>query len=765
MLIRLLYHSTPYATAPPHSRAREVRAYHDSLNHLLSDQLPATTSTATLTRYSWVQLQRQYELLHLRALVRVLPPTLRPMSVSRIIARTRHRSLISRMLQTASVNHQQSTTAQHPTASTAAALVSANALSTSFAGSVAPALHQSSNNRLFSTATHSPRRPSHAPPTASSPGKPSATSTAKLIRAHGPTGELTDLLLAHHSSEWTSLRTHALSLPSLVLSRRQQCDIEMLLNGGFSPLTGFMGRADYDSVVEKSRLADGTLWPMPVTLDVDEEKVKMIEASGEKSVALKDEEGNIIAVMEVTDVWQPDKEREAQQVFGGDPEHPAIVYLHRTAGTHYIGGKVTGLQLIPHYDHTDLRLSPQQTREYIAQQGWTEVTAFQTRNPLHRAHFELTLRALQTPNSHLLLHPVVGLTKPGDIAHHTRVKCYRAIMSSYPPGKALLSVLPLAMRMAGPREAIWHAIIRQNYGATSFIIGRDHAGPGSNSKGVDFYSPYAARDEALKHQSELAIRLLPFEQMVYVPARQVYLGKEEVKAGEKTETLSGTEVRRRLQSGADIPEWFSFPSVVAILRQAHPPQLKQGYCLFFTGLSGSGKSTIANALLDCLMAVDSRPTHLLDGDHVRQMLSSELGFSTAHRNLNIQRIAFVADLNVQSGAAVIAAPIAPYQKARQWARDLISQHGGFIEVYVATPISVCEQRDRKGLYEKARKGLLKHFTGIDDPYEPPAHAEVVVTDQDSVQQAVDKIVQHLREKGYLKADEHGTSQSAVGVRS
>ena len=643
-----------------------------------------------------------------------------------------------------------------------ATLVSAASLSTSASTLTSPstALQHSSNARSLST-----RRSSHPSPAAPTTTASGPTANAKLIRAHGPSGKLTNLLLTPHSPEWQSLKSRAISLPSLVLTRRQQCDVEMLLNGGFSPLTGFMGRADYESVVEKMRLADGTLFPIPVTMDVDEEKAAALQASGEKSVALKDEEGNIIAVLDVTDVWQPDKQREAEQVFGGDPEHPAIVYLNRTAGTHYLGGSVTGLQLPPHYDHTDLRLSPQQTRDYFAANGWDEVTAFQTRNPLHRAHFELTMRALQSPRSHLLLHPVVGLTKPGDIAHHTRVKCYRAIMPSYPPGQALLSVLPLAMRMAGPREAIWHAIIRQNYGATSFIIGRDHAGPGSNTKGVDFYSPYAARDEAMKHQAELAIKLLPFEQMVYVPERNVYLGKEEVQKGEKTETLSGTEVRKRLQTGADIPEWFSFPSVVSILRQAHPPQLKQGYCILFSGLSGSGKSTIANALLDCLMAADSRPTHLLDGDHVRQMLSSELGFSTAHRNLNIQRIAFVADLSVQSGAAVIAAPIAPYEKARQWARDLISQHGGFVEVYVATPIAVCEQRDRKGLYEKARKGLLKHFTGIDDPYEPPQHAEVVITDQDSVQEAVDKIVGHLKQKGYIAMDDSVQAQAAKGVSS
>ena len=398
-------------------------------------------------------------------------------------------------------------------------------------------------------------------------------------------------------------------------------------------------------------------------------------------------------------------------------------------------------------------MTPQQTRAYFAEHGWPRVTAFQTRNPLHRAHFELTLRACQTTSSHLLLHPVVGMTKPGDIDHHTRVKCYRAIMPMYPPGHALLAALPLAMRMGGPREAIWHGVIRQNYGASHFIIGRDHAGPGANSAGRDFYSPYAARDEAMKHQSELAIELLPFEQMVYVPAKQIYLGVKEVSKDDKTENLSGTEVRRRLHSGAEIPSWFSFPSVVSILRTAHPPHLKQGYCVFFTGLSGSGKSTIANALLDHLMSIDARPTVLLDGDHVRQLLSSELGFSTAHRNLNIQRIGFVASLCVRSGGAVIAAPIAPYEKARQWARDSVAAHGGFVEVYVSTSIGVCEKRDRKGLYEKARKGLLKQFTGIDDPYEVPKQPEVTITETDSVQKAVDKIVAYLRQRGFIKEDD------------
>jgi len=551
--------------------------------------------------------------------------------------------------------------------------------------------------------------------------------------------------------EAKDLKFSSLHLPDLTLSKRQLCDVELLLNGGFSPLNGFMNEKDYDSVVHTLRLADGhnTLFPMPITLDVSEDKAKAIQSSGQSSIALKDEEGNMIAVLDIEDIYAPNKSAEAQLVFGGDPEHPAVHYLNTQVGKYYIGGKLRGIQLPPHYDHRDIRHTPAELRELFASQRWERVVAFQTRNPLHRAHFELTKRAMDAVDAKLLLHPVVGMTKPGDIDHHTRVKCYRQLMPRYGED-GLLSALPLAMRMAGPREAVWHAIIRKNYGATHFILGRDHAGPGANSQGKDFYGPYEARDFALQYKDELGIELCPFEMMVYVPQTAKYYPVNAVPQGMESKNLSGTAVRRKLQTGDDIPEWFSFPEVVKILRQAHPPRSKQGFCVFFTGLSGSGKTTVANALMERLMEIDSRTVTMLDGDHVRQMLSSELNFSTAHRNLNIQRIGYVASEVVRPGGAVIAAPIAPYASSRRLARDMVQKNGGFVEVYVSTPIETCEQRDRKGLYKKARMGLVKGFTGIDDPYEAPINAEITIdTSKTDVFAAVDQIVAYLKEQGYV----------------
>jgi len=567
--------------------------------------------------------------------------------------------------------------------------------------------------------------------------------------AHGKTGKLTPLLVPANERE--KLKEEAIRLPELVLSDRQLCDIELLLNGGFTPLDGFMTQKEYNSVVESSHLPDGVLWPVPICLEANE---KQLQAVGDhNSLALKDKEGNIIAIIDIQDIYQPNKDKEAKLVWGGDPEHPAIQYLNKQAGTHNLGGRLRGLQLPPHYDHRDIRRTPEEVRQYFEEHGWENVVAFQTRNPLHRAHFELTVRAQEAVNAKLLLHPVVGMTKPGDIDHHTRVKCYRQIMPRYKPGTALLSALPLAMRMGGPREAVWHAIIRSNYGATHFILGRDHAGPGSNSKGVDFYGPYAARDAALAAQKELNVKLVPFEMMVYLPTEEKYYAVNEVPKDAKVMKLSGTEVRRRLQTGDEIPEWFSFPEVVQILRWAHPPRSKQGFCVFFTGLSGSGKTTIANALIERLMEVDSRSVCLLDGDHVRQMLSSELTFSKEHRNLNIKRIGYVASEVVKPGGVAVAAPIAPYEESRSFARSLVKKNGGFIEVFVSTSLEECARRDRKGLYAKAAKGLLKGMTGVDDPYEKPENPELTIdTEKVDVLSAVDQIIAYLEKEGYIKVD-------------
>ncbi|HEX9774596.1 MAG TPA: bifunctional sulfate adenylyltransferase/adenylylsulfate kinase [Actinomycetota bacterium] len=538
--------------------------------------------------------------------------------------------------------------------------------------------------------------------------------------------------------------------PSWDLTDRQLCDLEMILNGAFSPLTGFMGQADYTGVCQKMRLDDGTLWPIPVTLDVTEEFASGIAPGG--SIALRDAEGVMLAALTVTDVWTPDRTDEAVQVYGTDnPEHPAVAYLQRRSNPVYVGGTLEGLAPPSHYDYHDLRLTPAHLREEFARSGWTTVVAFQTRNPMHRAHYELTLRAAKDLEANLLIHPVVGMTKPGDVDHYTRVRCYRAILDRYPAQTVKLSLLPLAMRMGGPREAIWHAIIRKNHGCTHLIVGRDHAGPGSDSSGTPFYGPYDAQELLREHEQELGVTMVPFQLMVYLPDEDRYIPVDEVAEGQKTLNISGTELRARLADGREIPDWFSFPEVVKELRASEPPRHKRGFTVFFTGLSGSGKSTIANVLLVKLLEMGGRTVTLLDGDLVRKNLSSELGFSKEHRDINIRRIGYVASEIAKAGGIAICAPIAPYDAVRKDVRGAVEEEGGgFILVHVATPVEVCEQRDRKGLYAKARAGIIKEFTGISDPYEEPADAEVVIdTTELTAEQAAQKVLLHLEHEGFI----------------
>ncbi len=539
--------------------------------------------------------------------------------------------------------------------------------------------------------------------------------------AHG--GELKDLYLKGAALE--AEKKAALAYPSWDLSDRQLCDLELLLNGAFSPLEGFLGRADYDGVVTGMRLASGVLWPMPITLDVSEAFAGTLKAG--QRVALRDAEGVLVAVLEVGDIWTPDKPREAQAVFGTtDLAHPGVFYLMNNAGPVYVGGRVHGIEAPTHYDFKGLRDSPAELRARFAKLGWRKVVAFQTRNPLHRAHQELTFRAAREAEANLLIHPVVGLTKPGDVDHYTRVRCYEHVLEAYPEQTTTLSLLNLAMRMAGPREAVWHAIIRKNYGCTHFIVGRDHAGPGNDSNGKPFYGPYDAQELMHKHAAELDISMVPFQEMVYVEDRAQYVPADQTQPGEKVLNISGTEFRRRLNEGLDIPEWFSFPKVVEELRRTHPARHKQGFTVFFTGLSGAGKSAIARALMVKLLEAGGRRVTLLDGDLVRKNLSSELGFSREHRDLNILRIGYVASEITKHGGIAICAPIAPYAATRAKVRQMIEPVGGFIEVHVSTPLEVCEGRDRKGLYAKARAGVLKEFTGISDPYEAPEKPEVVL---------------------------------------
>ncbi len=567
-----------------------------------------------------------------------------------------------------------------------------------------------------------------------------------LIPPHG--GELKDLYLSEADAK--SAREEARDLPSWDLSPRQLCDIELLMNGGFSPLTGFLDRNDYERVCEDMRLADGTLWPMPVTLDVSESFAASL-ARGQR-VALRDPEGVLLAILEVGDVWQPDKQREAEQVFGTtDDLHAGVNYLFNKAGPVYVGGRVFGVEAPIHYDFKHLRDSPRELRERFQKLGWRRIVAFQTRNPMHRAHQELTYRAAQIAEANLIIHPVVGMTKPGDIDHYSRVRCYEHLLKRYPEQTTTLSLLHLAMRMGGPREALWHAIIRKNHGCTHFIVGRDHAGPGKNRQGKDFYGPYDAQTLVAEFQGELGIQMVPFQEMVYVQERAEYAPADQIKPGETVLNISGTEFRRRLQEGLDVPDWFSYPEVVAELRRTHPPRNRQGFTVFFTGLSGAGKSTIANALQVKLLELGGRALTMLDGDIVRKNLSSELGFSKEHRNLNILRIGYVASEITKNGGIAICAPIAPYTSTRREVREMIAPLGGFIEVHVATPLDVCESRDRKGLYAKARAGVIAEFTGISDPYETPENPEVSIdTRECSPDEAAQRIILKLESMGFIK---------------
>jgi len=560
--------------------------------------------------------------------------------------------------------------------------------------------------------------------------------------------KVTELYLP--ADQANAAREQAKTQKSWDLTERQICDLEMILNGAFSPLGGFLGQFDYDSVCADMRLADGTLWPMPITLDVSEAFAG--EISPGETIALRDVEGVLIAVLDVADIWSPDKANEAQKIFGTtDEKHPAVHYLNNIAGPVYVGGTVRGVEAPTHYDYRQHRHTPNELRSLFEKWGWHKVVAFQTRNPLHRAHQELTLRAAKENQANLLIHPVVGLTKPGDVDHFTRVRCYEAILNSYPEQTTFMSLLHLAMRMGGPREAVWHALIRKNYGCTQMIVGRDHAGSGVDSKGEPFYGPYDAQELVTKFKDEIGIEMVPFQMMVFSQDRAQYVPVDELNKDENTLDIPDSELRRRLQEGLEIPEWFSPPEVVEALRRTHPPRHEQGFTVFFTGLSGSGKSTIANALMVKLMETGDRPVTLLDGDQVRKNLSSELTFSKEHRDLNIIRIGYVASEITKNGGIAICAPIAPYTATRRQVRNTIEPLGAFVEVHVSTPIEICEQRDRKGLYAKARAGILKGFTGVDDPYETPETPELDIDTIDiSPDEAAHQVLLKLESLGLIR---------------
>ncbi|KXN91054.1 Sulfate adenylyltransferase [Leucoagaricus sp. SymC.cos] len=557
--------------------------------------------------------------------------------------------------------------------------------------------------------------------------------------ANAPHGGVLKDLTARDAPIANTLREESLSLPEIILTERQLCDLELIINGGFSPLEGFMNEADYKNVVDNLRLADGTLFPMPITLDVSKEDIERLSIVPGAQLTLRDpRDDEALAILTVDDIYRPDQVKEALQVFGADdPTHPSVAYLRNRVNEYYVGGKVKVIQTPAHFDYVALR-------SHFTKLAWRRVVAFQTRNPMHRAHRELTVRAARQHRANVLIHPVVGLTKPGDVDHYTRVRVYEAIMQKYPNGMGHLALLPLAMRMAGPREAVWHAIIRKNFGATHFIVGRDHAGPGKNSQGKDFYGPYDAQDLVSKYREELQIEMVPFQQMTYLPSTDEYQPIDEVPKGVQTLDISGTELRRRLRTGAPIPDWFSYEAVVKVLRESYPPRNKQGFVLFLTGLHNSGKDQIAKALQVSLHEQGGRSVTLLLGETVRQELSAELSYSREDRHKNLQRIAFVAAELTRAGAAVIAAPIAPHEASREAARDTILQNGGsganVFLIHVATPLEHCEKTDRKGLYAKARRGEISGFSGVDDVYETPSQADIIV---DVTKQSVPEIVHSI----------------------
>ena len=552
------------------------------------------------------------------------------------------------------------------------------------------------------------------------------------------------------SQQSSSLVQEVAQHPFYVLSRRQLCDIELILNGAFAPLTTFMNQADYQSVLRNMYLANNQLFPIPVTLDISETFAKLV--SKNEKITLRDQEMFVIAVMKITDIWHPDLEKEALSVYGTtDTTHPAVHHLVHESNPIYISGELEMISSPSHTDFVHLRKTPDQTKAVIQQKNWRNVVAFQTRNPMHRAHFELTLNAMEKYAANLLLHPVVGITKPMDIDYYTRVHCYSMLMKYYPKDSAYLSLLPLAMRMGGPRECLWHGLIRKNFGCTHFIVGRDHAGPGKDKQNKSFYGKFDAQTLFKKHEEEIGITLVPYKEIAYSPTKKKYVFMSETqKTEEETWSISGTELREILDQDKPIPEWFTFPEIAEELKKSRQPLKNRGFTVFFTGLSGSGKSTLAHTLINKLMEIGKRNITLLDGDIVRRHLSSELGFSKEHRSINVRRIGFVAAQITKNNGIAICAPIAPYDKDRLYNRHLISQYGGYIEIYISTPLEVCEQRDVKGFYKRARQNITQNFTGINDTYEVPLEAEITIdTTHKEVLESTNIILEKIRQLGYL----------------
>lgn len=570
------------------------------------------------------------------------------------------------------------------------------------------------------------------------------TTGTALLPPYG--GELVDLLAP--GEELDDLKAHAVSLPTVRLSERAVCDLELLATGAFSPLDRFMGEADYRSVLAEMRLSNGFIFPIPVTLPVDPAPHLRLD----QEVALCDTKNDLLAIMTIEEIYEWNLEELGQEILRtNDLRHPLIAEMHDW-GKVNISGRLRVLRQPRHYDFLDLRLTPAQTRAQLETYGRENVVAFQTRNPLHRAHEELTKRAVEEKDGVLLLHPVVGMTKPGDIDHYSRVRTYAALAERYyDADRILLSLLPLAMRMAGPREALWHALIRRNYGANHLIVGRDHASPGVDSNGKPFYGPYDAQELVERHSAELGVGIIPFKELIYLPEEERYEEITRTTPETKTLLISGTQVREDyLNKGKKLPDWFTRPEVAQILSETYPPRHHQGVCIWFTGLSGAGKSTTAE-ILTVLLLERGRQVTLLDGDIVRSHLSKGLGFSKEDRDINIRRVGFVAAEIVRHRGVALCAAVSPYRATRNDVRNLVGGDN-FIEVFVDTPLWICEQRDTKGMYAKARSGEIKDFTGVDDPYEAPQHPEITLdTVSHTAEENARQIISYLFERGFVRA--------------
>lgn len=536
---------------------------------------------------------------------------------------------------------------------------------------------------------------------------------------------------------------------SIQLNERLLCDLEMLMIGAFKPLEGFMSEEDYHSVLETMRLKDGQIYPIPIILPVPENVLKNIE--NQEFLVLRDTFNLPVALLKPRGIFRRDKKKECVMMLRTeDMRHPYVqeIYL---SGDYCIEGRILPLKSPEHYEFKEYWLTPEEVREWLKTRGFKKAVAFQTRNPIHRVHEELTKRARELVDGALLIMPALGPTKEEDVDRYARMRIYAEVYEKYyEKENTLLVFLPLSMRFAGPREALWHGIIRKNYGATHFIVGRDHAGPGKDSHGKPFYGPYEAQELYRRYQKEIGVEMVAFEELVYVPEFDSYMEvSRAMDARLKYISISGTRVREEyLKKGKPLPEWYTRPEVSQILLEEYPPKNRQGFCIWITGLPCSGKTTIARALNIKLRSM-GRKTTILDGDEVRLYISQELGFSKEDRIKNILRVGFVASEIVKHGGVCIVALVSPYKAARERVREMMPE-GNFVEVYLNTPIEACEVRDVKGMYRMAKEGLIKGFTGIDDPYEPPDCPEIRLdTTEASIGTCVEVILNYLKEKGFL----------------